>query len=311
MQEQPEVSQAIINKIKLMMNMANRAAGNEVEAANAMEMAMDLLAKYNLDMAVIESALTPGTEVVNEKREKTKLDRSAMYEWQRKLCRAIAEANFCWYWATEHRERHTYLERQRAKQNGYEEEIWRQVKRHFVLGRESNVVAVRIMYDYIVETMADISPYKGGEHMSKGNNSWKEGCVDRLIQRIEQKAYEMNHPRESAKSETKSMGVVLVDYAKKEYAANYDANYGEGAHARAEEMSRKWREEEKNRTPATVEPVKEPTEAEKARQEKANKRWWESYRRKQQREYDKRDHEAYAAGAKAGESISLQDRLSK
>lgn len=307
-----QLNNDVIRKIQLLLNLGQRSAGNETEASAAMDKAMELMTKYNLDMAVITTAAATEKKVV-EKREEAKLDRSAMYEWQRKLCKAIAEANFCWYWDTNHRERHTYLERQRANQRGYEEEIWRYVRRHVILGRESNVIAVRIMYDYLVEAMAQLSPYKAGEHMSKASNSWKEGCAARLVQRIERKAYEMNHPRETAEADTRKMGLVLVDYGEKEFAANYDARFGEGAHEKMLERNRRWAEVEKNRTPATVdpEPVKELTKKEKEKAKATEERWWQSYHRKQQREYDKRDHDAYAAGAKAGESISLQDRINQ
>ena len=47
-----------------------------------MEKAQELLAKYNLDLAIVEdSPVAGGTVTIKEKRERTKLDRTALYQW--------------------------------------------------------------------------------------------------------------------------------------------------------------------------------------------------------------------------------------
>jgi len=65
-----------------------------------------------------------------------------MYRWQRDLWEAIAEANFCWHWVVEKRVPH------RRKKDKLVT-----AKRHMLLGRESNVLAVRLMGEYLCGTL--------------------------------------------------------------------------------------------------------------------------------------------------------------
>ena len=74
-------NEAIIRKIQLLLNLGKRG-GTEAEATLAMEKAQELLAKYNLDLAIVEdSPVAGGTVTIKEKRERTKLDRTALYQW--------------------------------------------------------------------------------------------------------------------------------------------------------------------------------------------------------------------------------------
>ena len=139
-----KVNDSIIRRIQKLLALGKGRGATEGEASNAMDMAMDLLAKYNLDMAVIqETAVAGGTVVAKEKREKSKINKSAMYGWQKDLCRVIAECNYCWHWVQEVKESY----------NTRQGEAFRYVKRHVILGSEVNAVAVTILYEYLVETL--------------------------------------------------------------------------------------------------------------------------------------------------------------
>lgn len=304
--------ESIIKRIQHLLNLGNKAT-NEHEAALAMSKAQELLAKYNLDMAVIEAtAVEGGVEPVKEKRERTKIDRSAMYKWQRDLCKAICEANFCWYWTVDG------LEDEERVSNG--RSYRHKVKRHLILGKESNVIAVTYMYGWLADTIESLLPYTGSLRNSKSAISWKEGCAERLAERIKEKAYRMQHPTEQAPS-AQSTGLMIRSLVKSEYAANYDALHGDGAYARYEASLERWKAESELRSKAAAEaeaatPKKELTEAEKKKQqkeqekqEKQNKRWWERFTKQQQRERDKKDMTAYNAGKRAAEQISLADKL--
>ena len=157
-----------------------------------------------------------------------------------------------------------------------------------------------MMYDYLVETMATILPYEPAQQLSKSANSWKEGCAERLSYRIAEKAWRMQHAEKSTNTEVKETGLRLYSHSQKEHAANYDALYGEGSHAAA--MIRYNAEKE---TVAVV----ELTPEEKAKREKANKKWQEKNDRQERQKWDNRDQAAYRAGRQAGDTVSLQDRL--
>jgi hypothetical protein len=286
-------SESVIRKIQKLLAIGQHKTTSENEAAAAMSMAQELLAKYNLDMSIIQdTVVVGGTAQEQEKREQTKINKSAAYKWQQRLCRVIAEANFCWYWAQEFNEQVT-----RNK-----EQTWRKVKRHVVLGSEVNSIAVTMMYSYLAETIEDIIPYRASEKLSKSAVSWREGCASRLEERITELAYRMQHPEEKEGLKAKETGLVLQSLVKKEYGRNYDALYGEGCYERSLVRQAEYAAKPK-------EPEVELTDAEKAKQQKASDKWWEKYQREQQREIDKRDLKAFMAGRQTAETISLQDRI--
>ena len=197
-------NETIIRKIQKLLALGKRG-GTEAEASAAMDMAQDLLAKYNLDLALVENtAVEGGTVVVEEKREKTKVDRSAMYGWQRDLMKRIAESNFCWYWTMDCRE-----PKGKPDASGYQE--YKSVKRHVILGRETNVAAVRFMYEYLAETLEALMPFPSKDRLSRSAISWREGASERLAERIEAKAREMKRSEEETKTSTgtQKMGLVL------------------------------------------------------------------------------------------------------
>ena len=108
----PEISDSIVRKIQLLLNLAARTQGNEAEAAAAMAKAQDLLAQYTLDLATAQDRAVAGGTAAREQEAKRDYasagNRSAMYRWQRDLVKAIAEANYCRYWVTEVTDYPTY-----------------------------------------------------------------------------------------------------------------------------------------------------------------------------------------------------------
>jgi cysteinyl-tRNA synthetase len=99
MEQQVLPNESIIRKIQNLLEMAKRAAGNEQEAATAMNIAQQLLAKYNLDLQTVQGTQVVGGAVkVEEKRDKNKTNYRAAYRWQRLLWQVLAETNFCATW---------------------------------------------------------------------------------------------------------------------------------------------------------------------------------------------------------------------
>ena len=319
------VDDKIIKRLQALLALAEGRGATEAEAALAMERAQDLLAKHNLSMASVFAAGAKDTE----KREESELaaikgskGRAAMYKWQQELMRSIADANYCRHWI-----RTTY-----NAYNGHSK-----LNSHVLIGRESNVVACRLMFEYLLQSMDRMIPVND---KSRSAYSWKEGCVDRLRERIEQQRWDREEAnrKEAAEAELRAkeaqaqakhpasapspLGtshaptVILADYAQEEEDLNADVRRGVEPGTTAREK----REREARRLAVANEPyVWTPpppdtrTEAQKAkdrrREEKADERMRARWRREAAREAARRDVSAYRAGTEAGNKIGLDLQL--
>lgn len=338
MSEQQPVQDSIVRKIQLLLNLGSRSQGNEAEAAAAMAKAQELLAQHNLDLATVQDKVVAGGTA--EREQETKRDyavtkRSAMYKWQQNLVRAIAEANFCAYWVTEVNEK-KYVPPSKRKLPDYHYDkggkATLRVKRHQVLGRVANTTAVMIMTDYLLDTIERLLPYPQNERLSADANLWREGCADRLVERIRAKAEAMRTPDYARQGEAAYCTAIQVaDLAKKEEAGNYDFIHGEGAWAR-----RLAREAEYN-SPAAIALRKESEELaakkeaerlanetpaeriKRLKKEAADDAYWERYwaredardARDSARRSARRCTGAYRAGHRKGAEIGLNDQLDK
>lgn len=152
---------AVIEKVKKLLALANGNA-NEHEAEAASTKAMDLLAAYNLSMAVIDR---PSSDRKDQKRK------GGLYSWQRDLWKAVCELNFCMYWA----------DRGLVKGSSYE---------HRILGRQENVISAEVLADYLQHTIERLAQAWAKQN---GYNSvfvreaiaYREGMADRLCSRLQ------------------------------------------------------------------------------------------------------------------------------
>lgn len=314
------IDDSVVRKIQLLLNLGQHSSANEHEAAIAMAKAQELLAQYNLELHEVQGQKVKGgtAEREPEKREKTKIDRSAMYGWQRELCKAIAEANFCFYWYREYREPY------QKRYSWGTDTAHRKVKRHVILGREANVIAVTMMYEYLAETIERILPYSNKERLSRSAISWREGCASRLIERIQAK-FEKMQADTAPTGEATTTAIVLQSVIKSEYAANYDAQHGEGAYARhlqyCSEVDARYEERQAlaikqrdellaNETPQARKLREQREAAEAEKQQKRSEKWAEQEERRRQRHWNNRDIEAFYEGRAKGKEISLADQIS-
>lgn len=225
MSDQHDSNEAFIRRLRAMRNMTVDRGASVEEAANAAAMVQRMLAERGMTLAEIAGRDTePGAASRAEKREKTKHDRAAMYKYQRDLMEALANNNFCMY----------FLDEEWAMSFGKE----RRVKRHVLLGRESNVIGTTMTYDYLVETMDRLLPYTGMEKRGKEALIWLEGCASRLVERLNDLRRQMAAESEKKKAEEEkrrqhpayaSSGTALVtldDVYGSEEDLNTDAQYG-------------------------------------------------------------------------------------
>lgn len=322
MSQQEQISDNVFRKIQLLLKLAERTEGNEVEAAAAMAKAQDILAQYNLDLATVQDKVVAGGTNTPEdemaKRDYARIRRSAMYNWQRNLVKALAEANYCRYWVVETNE-------------GRRGEASR-VKRHKVLGRLINTTAVLVMTDYLMDTIERLLPYTNRERLSRSANSWREGCADRLIERIKEKAEAMKQADYATQGEAAySTAMAVRNMATAETVGNYDHQFGKGAWAAklardaawesgraerlrlaAERETRELAELEAKlalETPEQKARREKKEQAERVKENTANARYWDAQDRKADREAARRDHNAYASGSQTAEKIGLDSQL--
>lgn len=306
----------VIAKIQKLFALANQSKNNsEAEATSAMAKAQELLAKYNLDMQTVQDTATgpSGSAASSGPREKTTISRSAMYRWQQEFWRELCQLNYCFHWVVEKWEAH-------PKRPG----VNRRVKRHVILGSQANVAVVQMMGEYLTEVMERELPYPNNERLSQSAISWREGMAARLIERITRKMESMKREGFVGPEGVRVTALAVQDLHEKEYAANYDSEYGAGAYAKMKARHANWDKEAAERQAKRAEErarllgsetaeqraAREKAEAKAAaKQQAADARYWEREFRKQQRRDAKRDMVAYARGAKKADSVNLDQQV--
>lgn len=200
---------SVIDKVQKLLALAGNNP-NENEAAAASAKAMELLAAYNLDMAIV------GKTAKGSQRSDNKL-KGGLYGWQRDLWKASCELNFCMYWSI----------KGLAKGSTYE---------HRILGREENVIGARIMAEYLQQTIEritqDYAKARGYHCFERAMIAYREGMSDRLVTRLkmlreEQKAADRAKEEELRKrGSSAGTGIVLASVIQSEEDANWDHAYG-------------------------------------------------------------------------------------
>lgn len=294
-------------------------ASMEAEATHAAQMAQELMAAYNLSMA--ELGATGGTQE-GDKRTTDKYERSAMFTYWRKLWEACAVVNYCWYEAIK------IQEWKRGHDGNYKYHY--KTHHHQFIGREVNVAATKVLGEYLEETVNRLCPYKPGRSSSKSQVSWKEGCVQRLVERLHEQKREIERrdaqQREAAAASNTGTAITLRSVAKFEEDENYAHKYGreallrmqsyrhaEGCDCRFCEQRRESLVRYEQQRAASVATEKPETPAQKRkrqeREQRQSDKYWEQQARKQERERNKYDQDALKQGRQAAENISLNKQV--
>ncbi len=186
-------AQEAVAKIEKLLRLAARNP-NEHEAAMATAKAQEMMAAWNLDQATIEEN---GGEAGKRADEKLK---GGHYQFQRDLWSDVAELNFCLYFSI------TAVERKRKwipnkTGTGFLPSFTeRRVRQHRVVGRVVNTRMTRVMAEYLEQTVerilseALISRFgledADANKFSKWANSFREGMVERICEKIGKKRRE-------------------------------------------------------------------------------------------------------------------------
>lgn len=292
---------AVIEKVKKLLALAANNA-NENEASAATAKAMDLLAAYNLDMAVI------GRTAKGKQGERSdKKSKGGLYAWQRNIWHAVATLNFCMYWSI----------RGTTRGSTYE---------HRLLGSVANVISAEVMADYLQQTVErHAKQYAASNGFSspfvRDAIAYREGMSARIVERLsrlrEERIREDEHKREEATRSqpngSAGTALVLADVIKTE--ADYNNDFlngwepGTTSNKRAEELARraaakaeadrlinekmKWRED----NPELAAAEDKETEERLRKQSEEDRIWWDKYYKKQeQRERAKERRDAKRGG---------------
>lgn len=177
MQTQQFVNDKIVQRIHNLMALTIERGASEAEATLAAEHVQRLLSEHNLTMSVVEAR--GGSAGVDGKRVKENYGKRQVYRWQRDLMQRIAELNFC---RASLQFRHHW--NKASVFEGYE-----------LIGRQANVVTTQVMFGYLTQTIERLAREDVGndpaQFFTRRAHSFKEGCSDRISDRLRGKREEL------------------------------------------------------------------------------------------------------------------------
>lgn len=313
------VDQRVLERMDKILALKKRA-GTEGEMLAAAGMLQKLMEEHNLTLAEVERAGSAGSAV----REKAAAA-GGMYEYQRRLWRAVGELNFCAYrrggeWITK-----------RGKRR------WR--SQHLFVGRRVNVAATLAMGSYL-QAAADrlcrerlearmlahdgsaLTVNPQSQFFSTWAVAFREGVADRLIEKLQDRRQSLldRAAREAelaaragrAEGAPASTALTLLDVAAQEDQGNYDFVHGEGAWARCRAREAEYaREREQEEAAYTAWARAHPAEAKRKaaeEREEARKYWARRSRLGTggPSGADRRQNsDAYDAGHRAGDRLGI------
>lgn len=183
MQTQPTELDLVVSKIRKLMALTTDRGATEHEASIAAEHVQRLMAEHNLSMATVEASGASAGK--GAQRVKEGVERRQVYKWQRLLMSSIAELNMCKAFAR-------FQDRGWSKAavfDGYE-----------LIGREANVISTKLMFEYLLQTIERLAREDVGgdptQFFTRYAHSFKEGCSDRLVERLQKRREEILREQE-------------------------------------------------------------------------------------------------------------------
>lgn len=207
---------AIVAKIHKLLAISEDRGASENEAALAASHVQRLLAEHNLSMATVEAA--GGSSGSAGQRKRGTVERKQVYRWQRELMETLAKLNYC------HLTLRWKLTNSTSRAfDGYE-----------LVGRASNVATVEHLFDYLLAAIERLARDHVGDpalYFTRPAHSFKEGCSDRLRDRLEDRAHELREEAQRRSEEAAAQGggralITLDDVRQTELDLNND--YFEG-----------------------------------------------------------------------------------
>jgi hypothetical protein len=187
----------IIERVKKMMALANCTGAAEGERDNALRMAYNLLAKYNLSMSQVDAHdSTP-----QEQRESQKAT-FVVYPWARNIASIVGSLFFCNYY---------FMRSHSGKQAD-----------HVFIGKASNVATAQYMSEFVVKSVCREAARLYGSAIAPEARCFAIGVVRKLQERI--KEIKDTHDAESAVGT--ALAIINLDKAEKEANSLWLAEQG-------------------------------------------------------------------------------------
>lgn len=311
-----EAQQKAIAKVQKLMALAAGNA-NEHEAALATERAQAILADLNLSMDDLSAA-----DAQKGGRSEERLV-GGFYQHERDMWKAIAELNFCFYWTVK-----VHYDEETAKR-----ERRKYAHHHRLIGRTVNILASKIMADYLLQTVERLTreycelerPWETYHPRSSTAVSFRKGAAERLIEMINHRRWEiLQAERRKAEEQARTAAhpgaapsanaLVVTGLLKSEHEANYDFMHGEGAYAKVLARRARWEEEDRKLEEAHQLRL-QTDEAYRKEHEKRMRDEARKARNRKGRAYReprfKGDHAAFGAGYDRASSVSLDKQVDK
>jgi hypothetical protein len=238
----------VAERVRKLLRLAGDGGATAAEAELAAAKAQELMREYNLTAATLEASGAGA-----EGRAKEGVERKAMYEWQRDLMDTIGETNFCLVKAIQKQQtdRRWGGTTGRYFYAGYE-----------IIGRQSNVAAVQVMFDYLLQTIERLvrETYPdNSQRLSRSAVEFRRGAAERLRERLTERheaalAEQARKAREAdaaarhpAAPGGQALVVVLQDWAQTEADLNEDFRWGRAPGTTAERRRKNEEVAEANR----------------------------------------------------------------
>lgn len=205
-----------VTLIRKLLALANDDGAGEHEAALALSKAQQLMQNANLTFAALEAR---GETTEGSRRTKEGIESRTPYAWHRKLMVGIARLNSVWCEVRFRKLAHT-----RAF-DGYD-----------LIGREANIASTRVMHEYLLQAVERVArAHVGGDaakFFTKYAHQFKDGCADRLVERMQDRHDQLLTEQEREARETKARqshpsylgGNALVVVMRDYYATEDDLN---------------------------------------------------------------------------------------
>lgn len=183
------VQEKIIDRVKKMMALANDGAAAEGERDNALRMAYNLLAKYNLSMSQVD-AHNSNPEEGRESQKAT----FVVYPWARSIASVVGSLFFCNYY---------FMRSGTGKQ-----------ATHCFIGKASNAATAQYMSEFVVKSVCREAARLYGSAIAPEARCFAIGVVRKLQERVKE-------IKDSLNAESKpGTALALINLDKSERAAN-------------------------------------------------------------------------------------------
>lgn len=266
------MTESIEAKIEKLLRVADGTA-NENESSVALQMAQKLADAYNLDLGVIGKSGSRKDERVSK----------GLYKYQRTLYERLGDLNHCKVWVT----------KGLVRGSKYQTRL---------LGSKVNVTVTKNLCDYVEEVANRLvrERFEANQFFTKDAHLYREGFVDRMVDRIVSRRREEERERERERREqqarhghpgaaTENAIVLISDVRREEERANYDYLNGEGAWDALQERIRVSEEQRRKRSeqamaeyeawakanPEEVKRKEEEARKDAERRDRENQKYWD------------------------------------